>query len=248
MNNGLQIGVADRRLAPYIDHYWLGTHNTHSHYAILPDGCVDLVLHAGPSQVQTWLFGTATRRIDLPLAIGHHYLGIRFRPAQSRHFIACPAHCLTDQQLDAEQLLRLTLAPSAEQLHRPVRTEQLWRGLDRVLLDFLAKHPPGPDRLDPFIERCSRLYDQKFYSFMHELELSPRQFQRLFSQQVGISPKRFAMIMRCQTTLALLHSTPSAQLASLAAAMGFADQSHMSREIKRFSGHTPQAVQRQALR
>nr|WP_295921413.1 helix-turn-helix transcriptional regulator [uncultured Dyadobacter sp.] len=81
------------------------------------------------------------------------------------------------------------------------------------------------------------------------LRVQERQIQRVFEQQIGISPKRYAGITRIQYFLKLLrtrqHDTP---LAGLAYEGGFYDQAHLIRELKNISGLTPtQHIQSQNL-
>lgn len=75
-----------------------------------------------------------------------------------------------------------------------------------------------------------------------ELAISQRQLERLYRDQVGISPKQYAQLLRIDTArLALKNmdgqSRPS--LARLAAELGFYDQSHFIREFSTAMGITP---------
>jgi AraC-like DNA-binding protein len=76
--------------------------------------------------------------------------------------------------------------------------------------------------------------------------LSRRAFQLLFRQHVGLSAKEFARIRRLQATIRRLDGAGAA-MADLAAASGFADQAHASREMRRVTGATPARL-RAALR
>jgi AraC-like DNA-binding protein len=54
-----------------------------------------------------------------------------------------------------------------------------------------------------------------------------------------MSPKRFARIARVQAVLRRLATEPDADLAGLAAELGFADQAHLTREVRALAGTTP---------
>jgi transcriptional regulator GlxA family with amidase domain len=66
--------------------------------------------------------------------------------------------------------------------------------------------------------------------------ISRRQFERRFRQEVGLSPNLFGRIVRFQHAFAAVATEPGA---SLAARLGFVDQAHLVREVRRFSGQTP---------
>jgi AraC-like DNA-binding protein len=72
--------------------------------------------------------------------------------------------------------------------------------------------------------------------FARAAGISRRQFERRFRDQVGLSPNLFGRIVRFQHAFAALTHEPGA---SVAARLGFADQAHLVREVRRFSGRTP---------
>ena len=69
--------------------------------------------------------------------------------------------------------------------------------------------------------------------------LSSKQFNRIFLDYVGATPKEFLRIVRMQRALFKVQRNPSISFAQLAYECGFSDQSHMIKEFKLFSGYTP---------
>lgn len=61
-----------------------------------------------------------------------------------------------------------------------------------------------------------------------------------FTDQIGVSPKRVAKIARFDRAIIAIHS--GKQLSRVAFECGYADQAHMSREIKELSGRSPTAI------
>ena len=59
---------------------------------------------------------------------------------------------------------------------------------------------------------------------------------------MGYGWRTFARVDRLQRTLLLHARTPDAPLSRLAVAAGYADQPHMSREVRSLSGLTPQQL------
>jgi methylphosphotriester-DNA--protein-cysteine methyltransferase len=68
--------------------------------------------------------------------------------------------------------------------------------------------------------------------------MSERQVRRRFKAAVGLSPKALERVLRFQRLLALIHTGgwSSLGLERTAAALGFADQAHLTRECVRLSG------------
>ncbi len=69
--------------------------------------------------------------------------------------------------------------------------------------------------------------------------VSRRQLERDFAHWIGTSPRHLAQVARVQDVSRLAHQGGSS-LADIAAAAGFADQSHMSRVVRQLTGLTPQ--------
>ena len=63
-----------------------------------------------------------------------------------------------------------------------------------------------------------------------------------FREEVGLAPKQYQRILRFQRCLRAMRTPTPAPLAAIAASCGYADQAHMSRDFKEFSGLTPGRV------
>jgi AraC family transcriptional regulator len=72
------------------------------------------------------------------------------------------------------------------------------------------------------------------------VHLSPFHLARRFKQTTGVSPHQYLIDMRVNAARALLDAgSGQRSLAEIAAAVGFADQSHLTRHFKRRFGITP---------
>jgi transcriptional regulator GlxA family with amidase domain len=69
-----------------------------------------------------------------------------------------------------------------------------------------------------------------------------RRLERKFLEHVGVSPKQLARVFRLQQALRLWTAGEVAGLAQLAAAAGYADQAHLSREFAVLTGMPPQRL------
>lgn len=237
----LLLALPAPRLRPYVSHYWLSRHNREDSQAVLPDGSVDLVLAGDGASVQAWVYGTTTAPQSVTLASGAHYLGVRFHPGQSRHFLRAAAAELTDTHASAQGLLAFDLQDLPGQL----AAGPVFARLDVLLERHLQACPPSASNLDAAIHslavtgtpvaQAARVYGK-----------SLRQFERQFQLDVGVGPKLYARIARFQRAARLLTRSPLT-LAELAADLGYSDQSHMSHEFRRFAGLSPAAYARQPV-
>jgi AraC-like DNA-binding protein len=75
----------------------------------------------------------------------------------------------------------------------------------------------------------------------NDVGLSSRQLRRLLLAEVGLGPKTLQRVARLQYFLALA-DLDGAGLAALAARAGYADQSHLTREVRDLSGLPPAAL------
>jgi AraC family transcriptional regulator len=66
---------------------------------------------------------------------------------------------------------------------------------------------------------------------------SPFHFTRVFARSIGVTPYRYVVHLRLRAAIERIQRGMS--LAEVAADTGFADQSHLSRWIRRVHGVTP---------
>ncbi|MDF2178096.1 helix-turn-helix domain-containing protein [Aliiglaciecola sp. CAU 1673] len=230
----LHLRYPQRRLRPYIRCFWLGRESHQDSFDIIPDGCIDLVL-CTTSQEQTFCFGTSSRFLTVPISPNVRYLGIRFAPGQARHFINTPAHLLTDNHMELFGALKQRLSPVFAQ---PDAAQALAL-LEEICLNWLQRNPPQAMRLDQIIKGLSQYSALPLAVFCEQMGIGQRQLQRLCKEWIGLSPKQYQRIARANQALHFLQKGEDTPLAQIALASGYADQSHMQREVKWCFGQTP---------
>ncbi len=77
------------------------------------------------------------------------------------------------------------------------------------------------------------------------VHLSERQFERRFTQTVGLSPQVYLRVKRFNEAIRLIKIRQFERLTDVASALNFSDQSHFIRDIKAFSGMTPTSLSQQ---
>lgn len=231
----LRVSRPTAPLREYVSHYWLGLDNMDDTYSILPDGAVDVVVAVSTTAYRVNIFGTTTSRTELPLDVGSHYLGISFKPGQSRHFLDVHTSELTNSNRSAEGLF----LPNMHEIAESIAADSLLFRLDMALLEQLKRRPPRYSRIDDTIRHIESMRGTARVSQVANMYgKSRRQFERHFLDAVGIPAKLFAEIIRFQQASTLL-ARSTLPLAQLAAELGYADQSHLTHEFSRFYGHPP---------
>ncbi|MGE3976798.1 MAG: helix-turn-helix domain-containing protein [Nitrospira sp.] len=83
--------------------------------------------------------------------------------------------------------------------------------------------------------------DLSLSTIAHVAEMSPSYFLTLFKRSTGLAPHRYLMAKRIERARALLTQT-KLPIADIATQSGFADQSHLTRLMRRHTGLTPRLV------
>ena len=71
------------------------------------------------------------------------------------------------------------------------------------------------------------------------LSLSERQFERRFTQAVGLTPQVYLRVKRFNGAIRAIKTRRFARLTDVAFALNFSDQSHLIHDIRTFAGMTP---------
>ena len=116
-----------------------------------------------------------------------------------------------------------------------------WRGRFELVEQVLLRRAASGSSPPPWVTRmwneirCSG-GQARIGELVADSGWSHRYVAKAFRQQVGLTPKEVAGLVRFERAAADLGTSP---LAEIAARHGYADQSHFTREVKRYAGETP---------
>jgi len=199
---------------------------------ILPDACVDLIHVEGRG---TFVAGPDTRPAD-PAA--GTVAGVRLRPGHAAAVLGFPASELRDRRVGLDELW----GPQGAELAR--RVDDAPSIADRLALLAAAvarrARPADPLALGA-VTLLSQDPGRRVADVASQLAVSERHLLRRVRAAVGYGPKTLARILRFQRLLALAEARAE-PLADLALAAGYADQPHMTGEVRRLAGASPRAV------
>jgi AraC-like DNA-binding protein len=220
---------------------------------ILPDAYVEIVLNlgepvalTGPSftgnQPARAVVGLLDRAIEIRYPSDVCTFGIRLSSACAATFLGVPARVLVNRV----QPLRQFSATLDDRLERVLETDPRLESKEaRAALETaLIEHLDRSQRADQLIvDAVDRLIGADVpitvSSLAAELGTSPRHLHRRFLALVGVSPKRLERLARFARAWRQATWGPPLTWADLALANGYADQSHLVREFRRFGASPP---------
>lgn len=235
MSQSPEILLPHPSLRAFVSHYWRGLDNSAPTFPVIPDGAVDVVIRRSGQAMAAWVYGTSTRRTEVPLEPGAHYLGIRFRPGAGRHCLAGPARELTDGAGPAGDVLRFALDGLGDGIDAPA----IGARMDARLREYLGRVDAGRSGLDAAVDRILAARGEiSIEDVALQVGHSRRHLERTFLDHVGVTPKFFARIVRFRRAVRLIRDGVRT-LADAAADAGYADQSHMARDFRALGGVPP---------
>jgi AraC-like DNA-binding protein len=234
-------------LAPYVQCFWTltGAAASGQAYRVLPDGCLDILLDLKDGGPRLRVVGAMREAEVIPLPAEVDSLGIRFRPGGAHPFLRLPLHELTGGQLSLEELWRREACEWEERLQEAVGLPARLRLLEALLVRRLSGDRPEA----ALAQVVGLIHASRGQVPLRTLEavmgLGPRQFERRFQAQVGLTPKVLCRIARVRHAVALLDAQPHLPGAHLALEAGYYDQAHLVREFRALTGLTPGAYVRE---
>lgn len=204
---------------------------------VVPDGCVDVILIGNGLRVA----GPDTRAMPQRLVPSEPVTGVRFRPGQAPGVLGMPMEALRDLRVPLAELWGADAERIAERVGAAVADEtgsEPGYGAARVLEELvLGRTAEAPDPAAAATGRALCPYGEwpRVARVAADLGLSERQLRRRCLAAFGYGPKTLQRVIRFQRALRAAR-TPGADLAEVAYRSGYADQAHLSREVRALGG------------
>jgi AraC-like DNA-binding protein len=211
---------------------------------IFPYGRIELLVHLGDRprrrgdlhpQPRAMIVGQMLTATRLEPVARLHAVGVRFTRGGAQAWLGLSLHQMTGLIEDAGAVCGLTATRLRAAIEQAESTDERFRAAESAIRRALRP----AQRDDHAIARAIHVIERDggrltIDALARACALGPRQLERRFLDEVGVTPKAMARIVRFQRALRALRS--GAPPAAAAAACGFADQSHLSREFRRFAG------------
>ena len=246
-------------LSAFVDSIWYSERAAlpHVRERSLPTGCADIVIplrqdfivrfesadepqarHFVGAVVQGPHDRFSVRGMGGPSSV----MGVHFKAGGSAAFFGGAFADLRNRTMLLEDIWGATAVELRQQLQEAKSAREKIRMLERHMLGRLGDVPARDSMvqfaLDAFGARPSA-------ASVAEVQLAcgctPAQFTRRFEAEVGLTPKRYARVLRFNALLPAIVRHGPRNWAALASASGYFDQAHLINEFKRISGVTPTA-------
>jgi AraC-like DNA-binding protein len=232
-------------LADVVATYWTGRWDLREQPAhttlLISDPCVNLVCEQGGAHAGSRLVGVWTRLWSRTLEARGMVRGVKLRAGAMRAFVDRPAHAFANRIVALGSLFD----------DAPALTEQVLASDDEdgfaAWTQWLRAHrrPDDDGQISLAAAIVARIAAQPDITDVDRLAvvagLGTRALQRLFREHVGASPKWVIRRKRLQEVALRIERGEAANFASLAAELGYTDQSHLARDFKTAVGMTPSA-------
>jgi len=246
-------------LAAHVDSIWFASRPAlpHRRERSLPTGRVDIVIPLLQDSIVRFasVDAIAAKRFRGAVVCGAHdsfavrgtegasrVLGVHFKAGGAAAFFRAPLPDLRNRTVLLDELW----GASAHDLHERLRAARdvaaAIRIVEDALLARLCAAPAGDAMVAATLRELARDPSAaRIASVQRASGCSPQQFIRRFEAGVGITPKRYARVLRFSDLLSRAVRVGPRDWAALAADCGYFDQSHLIHEFRRLAGLTPSA-------
>jgi AraC-like DNA-binding protein len=240
-------------LRPFVDLIWASTAEAPvaARERMLPSVSAHLVIRLGGKPLR--LFAGDTDEVGAfvsPAVVGGvrdaAYLkdssdpaptvGAVFRPGAAGAFLGAPTGSFAGHHTPLDAFW----GGEVESLRDELSASTDLEGRLIILEHALLRRLPRIRGVDPAIVQAALLLERRpVGKVAAALDWSHRHFIARFSDAVGLSPKRYARLVRFGRVLLRLERQKETGLAEIAQDAGYADQAHFNRDFRTFSGISP---------
>jgi AraC-like DNA-binding protein len=202
----------------FVDVVW-HTHDTSDGtYLASADSCWDMIFITSRGKTTVLLSGPSTKTTPVHYKAGNVNFGIRFKPSS---FLT---HVPVITMIDVTKPL-------------PMPTP------DTFMLGAITFPLPSYETVDAFLHELEKLGLLSDSPIVREAlygkgyAMSKRTLQRHFAKATGLTPYQVKQIARAREAVGMLQRGVS--ITQVVHELGYADQAHMTRQLKQLTGYTP---------
>jgi AraC-like DNA-binding protein len=186
------------------------------------------------------LFGQQVSRYNFHLTQEYLMFRVHFHPGALYRLLGIPLFEFTHQYTDAAAIINREVEDVNERLANCSDYTQMVQVVETYLIEKVKNVKKSPYLIDD-IAACMLANPSKFSLDYLACQacLSPRQFNRKFTERIGIGPKLYSRIIRFYRAYKYKERNPSADWLTVAILFDYADYQHLVKDFKEFAGATP---------
>lgn len=236
-------------LSQYIKYYWVLKTDEVEPVMIqtISSGCIHLVFHRGDNlniqakglQPKNFIRGQFSVYGSLVSEGNIDMIAIIFHPLGLNPFIQCPMSELKNRYVDVEDLEDIELNHLKSSISSERNVQTCIQFIELFFMKRLIDIDYNHKRVQNSISQIINQPQIEVNTLAESACLGYRQFKRIFTNHVGMSPKEYYKVIRFQRVLYLLQNNPIMEIADLTYSCGFYDPSHLVKDFREFSGCSP---------
>ena len=210
----------------------------------------DLVTGNSYRVARNAIFGQQVGRLNFETYTEGDFLMLMviFQPGGLYRLLGFSSQELTTQFTDAESIIGQELQSVNDQIANAFSYPEMIERVEIYLLKQLQKvkkEAHGIDQIGQILLHHPQGYSLDWLA--HQAHLSPRQFERIFKERMGVGPKLFTRINRFFNAFQQKELHPKLDWLSIALDFGYTDYYHLCKDSKQFAQATPNVLLTQHL-
>jgi AraC-like DNA-binding protein len=252
----VHFATPSQTLAPYIKRYWAIENVLDKGeicvQRITPTGLTELMLYFTPRPKiltdnkhlsdNVTLHGHQNGFYDMELSGELSVFSIVFQPQGLMQFFNFPLSEICNRNISLKDINGQAGRDLEEKMNEATTFQQKVNVVETYLFNLLKNNFDNFEfrRVNRVAELIKQTYGNITISQLaSEACLSRKQFERIFAEQIGISPKQYLKIIRFQSAIFQKQRNNNLNMTELSYESGYFDQSHFINDFKALSGLTP---------
>lgn len=238
-------------VTPVVDRYWFMEWNLDAdetiEQRIIDTPGVTLTIEAGGGPGPLVVTGVQERAWTRIIAGTGSAFGIRLRPAGLAALSSLSPADIADSTIPLTSALSHGLHTLLSEIAQAPTPAEQAAAADAVIARRLGAVTLSPDLLlaNAIVEDLTqRVRSRAGQDLAEQFGVSERTVQRVLKTTLGKGPKWITRRVRLQEVAAVIATEPDADLAALAADLGYTDQAHLTGDFRAVTGITPGAYRR----
>jgi AraC-like DNA-binding protein len=223
----------------------------HKPYAPKPEQGITFFVRGRPSMMDPTsgkaqkappasLFGQQVMRCNVHLAPEFLMFRVHFRPGALFRVLNVPIYELGEDYFDAELVLGAAVREVSERLALARRYAEMIDLVEAFLLGAVRRTKEGVHPVDRVASSMASDFRQPPVGWLaRQACLSPRQFNRRFTERMGVGAKLYSRLIRFHHAHVFKAARPAVGWPTVAIECGYTDYQHLVRDFREFTDATP---------
>lgn len=226
----------DRSLRDLVKFFYYFRSDDTAPERILPFGTTEITIRLDGENNNIFITNPATRSYHVKPGALHSTVGICFQPWAVNYLFKVPQHLLSNAKLPLADVLGGEFRTLAGMLKGVTGYPEVISLLQTYLISNInGTHNPLIMDAVQYIDGQNGLIDIR--DLYKRYNISERRLQQLFSNAIGMSPKKYCLLKRFHLAVTGLNTRTN--LTTLALGLHYYDQAHFINDFKSFAGICP---------